>query len=278
MVAALLAVIVGLMVVMMRRGERGRYKALLARAAAAALIGALLAACGSPGTPNQAQITEEATVVADETNQAEAPSGVRPTVTLAPTRAALSSEIQTAAATVAPATLEITPTEVPPTPTPPTNTSAPPTKTAAPARKPARAAVPNAPAPTAAPRRPPPTSPPPVAVAPPRPRPTSPPPPPPLAPTRKPAPPKQPARPKLPPGAITMPDLRGRSESDAKAILTGSGIKPSQILVQYQGIAQLGDRVKDFPPYAVVSTLPAPGQIVQPGALVILGVRTPNLP
>lgn len=77
-------------------------------------------------------------------------------------------------------------------------------------------------------------------------------------------------------GAIRMPDLRRLGENQAKSLLTALGVAPEMIYVDYQNRARIPDVFDQFPPYAVVSTLPPAGEWILPGTTVVLGVRAPE--
>ncbi|MDQ2997403.1 MAG: penicillin-binding transpeptidase domain-containing protein, partial [Chloroflexota bacterium] len=77
-----------------------------------------------------------------------------------------------------------------------------------------------------------------------------------------------------PPGSVRMPDLRRFGENQAKEKLAELGI--TNIYVDYQDRARIPDQYDQFSPYAVVSTLPAPGDYIPPGTTVVLGIRAPD--
>ena len=77
-----------------------------------------------------------------------------------------------------------------------------------------------------------------------------------------------------PPGSIRLPDLRGYGENQAKELLAALGI--SNIYVDYQTRERIPDVFDSTPPYAIVSTLPGPGEWVPPDTTVVLGVRAPD--
>jgi peptidoglycan glycosyltransferase len=77
-----------------------------------------------------------------------------------------------------------------------------------------------------------------------------------------------------PPGSVRMPDLRSFGENQAKEQLAALGI--SNIYVDYQTRERIPDVFDTTPPYAVVSTLPGPGEWIPPGTTVVLGVRAPD--
>lgn len=76
-----------------------------------------------------------------------------------------------------------------------------------------------------------------------------------------------------PPGAVRMPDLRRFGENQAKEQLAALGI--FNVYVDYQTRDRIPDVFDEYPPYAVVSTLPAPGEWIDPNVTVVLGVRAP---
>lgn len=75
------------------------------------------------------------------------------------------------------------------------------------------------------------------------------------------------------PGAVRMPDLRKLGESQAKEQLAALGI--FNVYVDYQTRDRIPDVFDEYLPYAVVSTLPAPGEWIDPNMTVVLGVRAP---
>ncbi|MCS6938552.1 MAG: transglycosylase domain-containing protein [Roseiflexus sp.] len=75
------------------------------------------------------------------------------------------------------------------------------------------------------------------------------------------------------PGAVRMPDLRKLGESQAKEQLAALGI--FNVYVDYQTRDRIPEVFDEYPPYAVVSTLPAPGEWIDPNMTVVLGVRAP---
>jgi peptidoglycan glycosyltransferase len=76
------------------------------------------------------------------------------------------------------------------------------------------------------------------------------------------------------PNAVRMPDLQRYGENQAREILAGLGI--TSIWVDYQTRERIPDIYDEYVPYAVVSTLPAAGDWVEPEDTVILGVRAPD--
>jgi peptidoglycan glycosyltransferase len=77
------------------------------------------------------------------------------------------------------------------------------------------------------------------------------------------------------PIGIRMPDLRRLGENQAKEMLAALGIT-NPIVVDYQGRDRIPDIFDKYPPYAVVSTSPAPGTLIRPGQTIILGIRAPD--
>ncbi len=77
-----------------------------------------------------------------------------------------------------------------------------------------------------------------------------------------------------PPGSIKLPDLRGFGENQAKEKLAELGI--TNVYVDYQSRERIPQIFDSTAPYAVVSTLPGPGEWVPPGSTVVLGVRAPD--
>ncbi|HWQ13251.1 MAG TPA: transglycosylase domain-containing protein, partial [Roseiflexaceae bacterium] len=76
------------------------------------------------------------------------------------------------------------------------------------------------------------------------------------------------------PGAVRMPDLRRFGENQAKEILAALGV--TNVFVDYQGRDRIPEVFDQFVPYAVVSTLPAPGEWILPDQRVVLGIRAPE--
>ncbi|HJZ50030.1 MAG TPA: transglycosylase domain-containing protein [Roseiflexaceae bacterium] len=77
-----------------------------------------------------------------------------------------------------------------------------------------------------------------------------------------------------PPGSVRMPDLRRFGENQAKEKLAALGV--TNIYVDYQDRSRIPDIYDQYVPYAVVSTLPAPGDWIRPDTTVVLGVRAPD--
>ena len=73
-----------------------------------------------------------------------------------------------------------------------------------------------------------------------------------------------------------MPELFGLTEMPAREALLRLGVPVAQIVSDYQDRAKLGDLFEQVPPLHVVSSLPHRGEIVTPGATVVLGVRAPE--
>ena len=71
-----------------------------------------------------------------------------------------------------------------------------------------------------------------------------------------------------------MPDLRGFGENQAREWLATLGI--TSVYVDYQTRDRIPDSFDRTPPYAVVSSIPAPGQPITPQTQVVLGVRAPD--
>jgi peptidoglycan glycosyltransferase len=78
-----------------------------------------------------------------------------------------------------------------------------------------------------------------------------------------------------PPGSIRMPDLRRFGENQAKEVLANMGVS-NEIYVDYQDRARIPDVFDQYAPYAILSTLPGPGQWIKPGETIVLGVRAPD--
>ena len=81
--------------------------------------------------------------------------------------------------------------------------------------------------------------------------------------------------PQIQSGPDRMPDLRRLGENQAKARLAELGIA-NAISVDYQTRDRIPEIFDQYPPYAVVSTLPAPGEPIPPDATIVLGVRAPE--
>ena len=77
-----------------------------------------------------------------------------------------------------------------------------------------------------------------------------------------------------PPGSVRMPDLRRFGENQAREQLAALGL--TNIYVDYQTRERIPDVFDTTAPYAVVSTLPGPGEWIPPGTTVVLGVRAPD--
>lgn len=77
-----------------------------------------------------------------------------------------------------------------------------------------------------------------------------------------------------PPGSVRMPDLRMLGENQAKERLAALGV--GNIYVDYQTRERIPDAYDQHGPYVVLSTLPAPGEWITPGATVVLGIRAPD--
>ena len=77
-----------------------------------------------------------------------------------------------------------------------------------------------------------------------------------------------------PPGSVRMPDLRRFGENQAKEKLAELGV--TNIYVDYQDRTRIPDLYDQYSPYAVVSTLPAPGDYIPPDTTVVLGIRAPD--
>ncbi len=89
--------------------------------------------------------------------------------------------------------------------------------------------------------------------------------------------PEQPPTPTpLPAGKILMPALQQYGENQAKEILYSLGIRPEQIVVDYQGRDRLGAVFDQYPAYAVVSTQPAAGSVIDVSTTIVLGIRAPD--
>jgi peptidoglycan glycosyltransferase len=76
------------------------------------------------------------------------------------------------------------------------------------------------------------------------------------------------------PGAVRMPDLARYGENQAKEILSALGI--TNFYVDYQTRDRIPEIFDQYVPYAILSTLPGPGEWVTPDQTVVLGVRAPE--
>lgn len=76
------------------------------------------------------------------------------------------------------------------------------------------------------------------------------------------------------PGAVRMPDLRRFGENQAKEQLAALGI--FNVFVDYQTRDRIPDVFDQYVPYAVISTIPAAGEWIDPDVTVVLGVRAPE--
>lgn len=85
--------------------------------------------------------------------------------------------------------------------------------------------------------------------------------------------PADPAQPPAPQPALTIPNLVGLGENQAKEVLASLGI--TNVVVDYQNRDDLGDLYDAFPPYVVVSHSPGAGTPASAGTSVVLGVREP---
>ncbi|MBA3470261.1 MAG: transglycosylase domain-containing protein [Herpetosiphonaceae bacterium] len=80
----------------------------------------------------------------------------------------------------------------------------------------------------------------------------------------------------LQPGQLGMPKLQGLGENQARQLLYSLGIRPEKIVVDYQGRDRLGPVFDQYPAFAVVSSLPGPGAVIDSSTTIILGVRGPD--
>ncbi|NWG21833.1 MAG: transglycosylase domain-containing protein [Chloroflexi bacterium] len=76
------------------------------------------------------------------------------------------------------------------------------------------------------------------------------------------------------PGAVRMPDLRRFGENQAKEQLAALGIV--NVFVDYQTRDRIPDVFDQYVPYAVISTIPAAGEWIDPNTTVVLGIRAPE--
>lgn len=75
-------------------------------------------------------------------------------------------------------------------------------------------------------------------------------------------------------GIVRMPDLRRFGENQARELLSSLGIYT--VVVDYQDRARIPDLFDQYAAYAVISSQPGAGDIIQPGQTVVLGVRAPE--
>ena len=73
-----------------------------------------------------------------------------------------------------------------------------------------------------------------------------------------------------------MPSLRGLGENQARQALYALGVRPDQIIVDYQGRDRIGGDFDLFPAYTVLSSQPAPGSVISANTTIVLGVRAPD--
>ena len=85
-----------------------------------------------------------------------------------------------------------------------------------------------------------------------------------------------PTQPPVQPGQIIMPSLRGLGENQARQALYALGVRPDQIIVDYQGRDRIGGDFDLFPAYTVLSSQPAPGSVISANTTIVLGVRAPD--
>jgi subtilisin family serine protease len=78
------------------------------------------------------------------------------------------------------------------------------------------------------------------------------------------------------PAQFQMPELFDLTEMQAREILLRLGVPAERIVSDYQDRGKLGDLFERVAPFHVVSSLPHSGEIVNPGATVVLGVRAPE--
>lgn len=88
--------------------------------------------------------------------------------------------------------------------------------------------------------------------------------------------PLTPTVPVLGPGQVLMPNLVGFGENQARQQLMSLGFAPDKIVVDYQGRDRLGPVFDQYPAYAVVSSLPGVGSVVDLNTVIILGIRSPD--
>ncbi len=84
------------------------------------------------------------------------------------------------------------------------------------------------------------------------------------------------ALPSAAPGQFAMPELFGLTEQQAREALLRLGVPAAQIISDYQDRAKLGELFDRVAPLHVVSSLPHRDQLVNPGTIVVLGVRAPD--
>jgi hypothetical protein len=85
-----------------------------------------------------------------------------------------------------------------------------------------------------------------------------------------------PARVAAAPAQFQMPELFDLTEMQARETLLRLGVPAERIVSDYQDRGKLGDLFERVAPFHVVSSLPHSGEIVNPGATVVLGVRAPE--
>ena len=72
---------------------------------------------------------------------------------------------------------------------------------------------------------------------------------------------------------VTMPDVTGKSEDEARRLITNAGLTFS--FADVQGCDKLGELCNQFAPGQVVSSIPRGGDRVARGTAVTIGVRAP---
>jgi len=72
---------------------------------------------------------------------------------------------------------------------------------------------------------------------------------------------------------VTMPDVTGKSEDEARRLITSAGLTFS--FADVQGCDKLGELCSQFDPGQVVSSIPRGGDRVARGTAVTIGVRAP---
>ena len=72
---------------------------------------------------------------------------------------------------------------------------------------------------------------------------------------------------------VTMPDVTGLSEADAKQRIASAGL--TWVYSDPQSCSKLGDLCKRYGPNTVVSSIPRGGDMVKRGSQVTLGIRAP---
>ncbi len=75
-----------------------------------------------------------------------------------------------------------------------------------------------------------------------------------------------------------MPNLIGKTEAQARAVLRAYGIAPERIIINVQGRDKLGDAFDQYKSGEVISTEPGYGKQIPDSGVIVLGVRGPDEP